>query len=235
MSLPALEVTPPGFVDEIVLPEDRSQESYPHPSRILSAMTKYMRAQDVLCVDTGDVTLWTSLCLKLTKGSVTLSSERLGTMGYGFCAAIAASLEKGPGSKAVVVAGDGGFQMTMNELGTAVQNSANILIVVLDNGRLGRVEFGFNDAKGCGLAGCDWVAVAKAYGAEGMAVHSDADIDAALRAGFAHVGVFIIAAYIDPDLKAEMAAPSSEDASNIARTPSKDVSWLRTSQKVDCA
>ena len=47
----------------------------------------------------------------------------------------------------MVIAGDGGFQMTMNELGTAVQHGANLLIIVVDNGVLGRVEFGFNDSQ----------------------------------------------------------------------------------------
>ena len=42
-----------------------------------------------------------------------------------------------------------------------------MLVIVMDNGTLGRVEFGFKDAKGCEIAGCDWLALAKAYGAEG--------------------------------------------------------------------
>ena len=63
-----------------------------------------------------------SLCICLRYGTITLSSERLGTMGYALCAGIAASIDR-PKSKVVVVAGDGGFQMTMNELGTAVNSS----------------------------------------------------------------------------------------------------------------
>ena len=78
-----------------------------------------MEANDVLCVDVGDVTLWASLSACLTKGQRTLSSERLGTMGYGVCAGIAASLIRAGEGRAVVVAGDGGVQMTINELGTA--------------------------------------------------------------------------------------------------------------------
>ena len=48
-----------------------------------------------------------------------------------------------------------------------MQHNANLLVIVIDNGVLGRVEFGFNDAKGCTISGCDWVALAKAYGADG--------------------------------------------------------------------
>ena len=117
--------------------------------------------------------------------------ERLGTMGYALCAGIAASLERGkdgPG-KAIVIAGDGGFQMTMNELGTAIQHNCNILIIVIDNGVLGRVEFGFKNAKGCDLKRdgkllIDWVALAKSYeGADGVEVRSDEEIGPALEKG----------------------------------------------------
>tara|TARA_B100000795_G_scaffold126067_1_gene94043 strand:- start:519 stop:836 length:318 start_codon:yes stop_codon:yes gene_type:complete len=85
----------------------------------------------------------------------------------------------------VVIAGDGGFQMTMNELGTAVQHGANLLIIVVDNGVLGRVEFGFSGSQGCEITGCDWVALARCYGADGMHVTSDGEIESALSRGMA--------------------------------------------------
>ena len=85
-----------------------------------------MAANDVLCVDVGDVTLWASLSACLTKGQRTLSSERLGTMGYGLCAGIVASLVRAGDGRAVVVVGDGGVQMTINELGTAQHLYANL-------------------------------------------------------------------------------------------------------------
>eukprot|EP00438_Fugacium_kawagutii_P020337 Skav209393 [mRNA] locus=scaffold962:7527:8471:- [translate_table: standard] len=66
-----------------------------------------MGANDVLCVDVGDVTLWAS---HLLRSPWTLYSERLGTMGYGLCAGIVASLIRGSTGRAVVVAGDGGIQ-----------------------------------------------------------------------------------------------------------------------------
>jgi len=129
-------------------------------------------------------------------------------MGYGLCAGIAASMQRGPSSKAIVIVGDGGFQMTMNELGTAMQHNANLLIVVMDNGVLGRVEFGFKDAKGCTISGCDWVALAKSYGADGAHVRSNDDIESALSRGMDCHGVFVVAAYIDHEVKADMAKMS---------------------------
>ena len=129
-------------------------------------------------------------------------------MGYALCAGIPASLERGPSAKAIVIVGDGGFQMTMNELGTAIQHKAQLLIVVIDNGVLGRVEFGFKNAGGCQITGCDWVALARSYGADGVHVRSDADIGAALTQGMAAEGVFVVAAYTDQRVKADMAKTS---------------------------
>lgn len=147
-------------------------------------------------------------------------------MGYGLCAGIAASLQRGPSSKAIVIVGDGGFQMTMNELGTAMQHKANLLIIIMDNGVLGRVEFGFKDAKGCTISGCDWVALAKSYGADGAHVRSNADIERVLSRGMNFTGLFVVAAYIDHEHKADMAKTSD----------SIHPAWLATPQKtVDCA
>ena len=181
-----------------------SADGYCHPARVLAQLGGALGPADVVCVDTGDVTLWASLCLCLSRRTVTLSSERLGTMGYALCAGIAASLMRGAESRVVVVVGDGGFQMTCNELATAVQHKARLLIVLVDNGLLGRVEFGFKNAKGCAIAGCDWVALARAYGAEGAWVESDDAVEAALDEGLRCEGVFILAVRADPTVKADM-------------------------------
>ena len=105
----------------------------------------------------------------------------------------------------VVVVGDGGFQMTMNELGTAVQHGCRLVVIVVDNGVLGRVEFGFDNAKGCAISGCDWVALAKAYGADGLAISDDAQVGEALAVALECKGVFILAVRSDPKVKADMA------------------------------
>ena len=200
-----------------------SAVGYAHPGLLMAQLSEHVRTGDVVCVDTGDITLWASLCLRLTRGSVTLSSERLGTMGYALCAGIAASLERGPAAKAIVIAGDGGFQMTMNELGTAIQHGANLLIIVIDNGTLGRVEFGFKNAKGCQITGCDWVALARSYGADGTHVTSDAQISPALAKGMAHEGIFVIASATDPTVKADMAKTSDAKLPKWLSAPTNKV------------
>jgi len=200
-----------------------AREGFCQPDELLRMLSDHVREQDVVCIDTGDITLWASLCLCLRHGTPTLSSERLGTMGYGLCAGIAASLQRGPSSKAIVIVGDGGFQMTMNELGTAVQHNANLLIIIMDNGVLGRVEFGFKDAKGCTITGCDWVALAKSYGGDGAHVRSNNDIESALSRGMDCNGLFVVAAYIDHEHKADMAKTSDSHHPAWLAMPQKTV------------
>eukprot|EP00913_Durusdinium_trenchii_P000029 g25.t2 len=144
--------------------------------------------------------------------SVTLSSERLGTMGYGLCAGLVASLVRGSTGRAVVVAGDGGIQMTINELGTAKQvfeessDEHSLVIILLDNSKLGRVVFGFEGAEGCDLvSNIDFVMLAKAYGGDGLQVSSCEQLEGAMDAAFKSKGIFMLHVLTDPELKADMA------------------------------
>ncbi|CAE7891553.1 ilvB [Symbiodinium microadriaticum] len=183
-----------------------------HPDTVMKEMSRRMETNDVLCVDVGDVTLWASLSACLTKGQRTLSSERLGTMGYGLCAGIVASLIRAGDGRAVVVIGDGGVQMSINELGTAQHLFANLnkdhglILVILDNAKLGRVAFGFEGALGCDLGPSpDFAAIGKAYGGNGVKVASAADLTGAMDEAFKSTGIFILHVLIDPLLKADMA------------------------------
>lgn len=193
--------------------ESKGDHRYCHPAEVLRCTSIRMDADDVLCVDTGDCTLWASLCAALTKGQRTLSSERLGTMGYALCAGIAACLIREETGRAVVVAGDGGMQMTLNELGTVRQLFASsqvtlrMIIIVFDNAMLGRVHFGFKGALGCELGPSpDFVALARAYGGDGVLLDSADMLQEVMDRAFACNGLFLIHALVDSDLKAEMSA-----------------------------
>jgi acetolactate synthase-1/2/3 large subunit len=180
-----------------------------HPASVVKQVSGFLANINdaVLCVDTGDVTLWAGLCISRTAG-ITLSSEHLGTMGYSICAGIASILAQPPGATAVVIVGDGGFQMTCNELAVFKQHKREgdlLLLVVLDNKVLGRVFFGFSDAKGCEIEGPDYVQLSHAYGGDGMVVTSNDQVKAALREANARRGLFIVHARTDPSIKADMA------------------------------
>lgn len=190
---------------------------YCHPAVVCAALS-YARRDDTtdpvsrnatICVDVGDVTLWASLCLNLEGGSRTLYSERLGTMGYALNAGIAAILASPSPHGAVVLAGDGGFQMTLNELSTFQQMKRpgdKLLCIVLDNQVLGRVAFGFDNAEGCHMIGPDYVALAKAYGGDGTRLSKSSEAEDVVRMALAAEGLFILHVIVDPNVKADMAS-----------------------------
>jgi len=195
----------------------KTAANYCHPAALLDQLSSLRRdaATDevsknaVITVDVGDVTIWASLCLSLTGGSRTLYSERLGTMGYALCAGIASILARPAPAGAVVLAGDGGFQMTLQELATFQQVKRpgdKLLCIVFDNQTLGRVAFGFDNALGCETLGPDYVMLSKAYGGDGIRLDSNANIDDALEQALNAEGLFLIHVIMDPELKADMVA-----------------------------
>jgi acetolactate synthase I/II/III large subunit len=174
-----------------------------------SAKTDSVSRKAVVCVDVGDVTLWASLSLNLQAGSRTLYSERLGTMGYGLCAGVAAVAASPAPAGALVLAGDGGFQMSIQELATFQQirrPGDKLLCIVFDNEVLGRVAFGFDNAAGCEIVGPDLVAIAKAYGGDGVRLDRTEDASDVIEKAMAAEGLFLIHVIVDPEVKADMAA-----------------------------
>jgi thiamine pyrophosphate-dependent acetolactate synthase large subunit-like protein len=194
-----------------------SRSGYCHPAAVMGAISRARRNENTdpvsrnatVCVDVGDVTLWTSLSLTLAAGSRTLYSERLGTMGYALNAAVAAILSRPEPASAVVLAGDGGFQMSLQELATFQQHKRpgdKLLCIVFDNEMMGRVAFGFDNAGGCEMTGPDYVQLAKSYGGDGVRLSSTEDAQFAVKTAMASEGLYLIHVLVDPFVKADMAS-----------------------------
>ena len=125
-----------------------------------------------------------------------------GSMGYGFPAAIAASLETG--GLAVAWEGDGCFQMTLNELSTAVQYGAQVVVIVANNGRYGTIRMHQERrypgrVSGTELANPDFAALARAYGGHGELVARGEDFGPAFERAVASGGVAVIELKLDPE------------------------------------
>ena len=115
-----------------------------------------------------------------------------GSMGYGLPAALAAKARY-PERHVVAFAGDGCFQMTLQEFGTAVQNNLNVLVLVFDNASYGTIrmhqEKRYPDrVSGTGLENPDFAAIAKAYGAFGERVEALSEFEPALKRALASAG-----------------------------------------------
>ncbi len=126
-----------------------------------------------------------------------------GSMGYGLPAAIAAKLEH-PDRTVVCLAGDGCFQMTLNELSTAAQHAANIVMIVANNGLYGTIrmhqELHFpGRVSGTDMFNPDYAGLARSYGCHGEIVTSNAGFAAAFERATAAESPAIIELRLDPD------------------------------------
>jgi acetolactate synthase I/II/III large subunit len=126
-----------------------------------------------------------------------------GSMGYGFPAAVAACLER-PGATVLCLAGDGDFQMTLNELGTAMQHGAAPVVVVANNGRYGTIRMHQERTypgrvSGTDLVNPDFAALVRAYGGHGETVRRTEDFPAAWARARAAGTVAVIDLILDPE------------------------------------
>ncbi|MGJ8582597.1 MAG: thiamine pyrophosphate-binding protein [Marinosulfonomonas sp.] len=126
-----------------------------------------------------------------------------GSMGYGFPAAIAAKLQC-PEKTVVCLAGDGCFQMTLNEMSTAAQYGANTITIVANNGYYGTIRM-HQERKypgrvsGTDMASPDFAALARAYGGHGETVTKTADFAAAFKRAEAANGPAVIELKLDAE------------------------------------
>ena len=165
--------------------------------------------KSIYVTDVGQHQMWATQYLELDKDSQLITSGGLGTMGFGLPAAIGAK-HANPEKNVVCVTGDGGFQMNIQEMATAVTQGAGITICLLNNYYLGMVRqmqelfYGKrysatclrkrptcpNDCKGpnkaCPKYTPDFVKLAESYGAYGIRVEREEDIDAAFAEAKKH-------------------------------------------------
>ena len=129
-----------------------------------------------------------------------LTSNGLGSMGYAIPGALGARLAH-PDRPIVAFTGDGGFMMAVAELQTAVREKLPITVVVLDDEEIGLIrvkqEIKGIDRYGVGIGGMDWESLARGFGAEGVTVHSENELQDALSKAKHTEQTTVIAAKID--------------------------------------
>lgn len=171
-----------------------------HPMLFLMQLNNFLDERSVIVLDTGAHTIWAARYLQLTKRQRVLVSSRLGTMGFSLPAAIAAQLAR-PDDRVVVICGDGGIQMVIGELATAVQYQLPIILIIFNNNVLQNVATQQAARYGTDLHNPDFVALAKAYGADGAVIDGQTDVNEVLKQAFADRRVpFVIDLRCDPTI-----------------------------------
>ena len=144
------------------------------PQNVCEILRDTFGDDTIMVTDVGQHQMWTALHYGFRKPRTQVSSGGLGTMGFGFPAAIGAKMGN-PDKPVVAVVGDGGFQMNVQEYATAVANRVNVITVILNNGFLGMVRqwqelfFGKRYSHTClQYTNPDFVKLVEAYGSVGM-------------------------------------------------------------------
>ena len=175
---------------------DGSQQQI-KPQSVIRELHQLTRGDAIITTDVGQHQMWVAQFYPFTKTRQLITSGGLGTMGFGLPAAIGAQLAR-PNELVVAVVGDGGFQMTNQELATAVQYELPVKVVVMNNGYLGMVrqwQEMFYDRTYSEVdisVAPDFVKLAEAYGAAGFRAERPAELRQALTAALNHKGVAVI-------------------------------------------
>ncbi len=157
-----------------------------NPLTVIEKIYEYTKDKDtIICTEVGQHQMWTAQLYKFEEPRRFITSGGLGTMGFGFPAAMGASIGK-PEKIVINIAGDGSIQMNIQELATCVAYNIPVIVGIINNGYLGMVrqwqEKLFNkhysETK---ISGPDFVKVAQAYGAVGIRVTKEDEIVPALQ------------------------------------------------------
>ena len=173
------------------------------PRSTILTLNKYLGENTPVATDVGQHQMWAAQSLVFSRKRRFISSGGLGTMGFGMGAAIGASVATG--EKAVLVTGDGGFGMCLNELATAVTYNIPLVILLMNNGVLGMVRqwqtLFFNKHYSNTILDrkTDFVALAKAFGADGQRATNLEELDEAFKKAFKSDIPFVVECMIDKD------------------------------------
>ena len=173
------------------------------PRNAIMTLNKHLGENTAVATDVGQHQMWAAQNVNFKKPRRFISSGGLGTMGFGLGAAIGAAV--GTGERSVLVTGDGSFGMCLNELTTAVTYNVPVVILLMNNGVLGMVRqwqtLFFNKHYSNTILDrkTDFVALARAFGADGEAVDTVAALDKAFEHAFSCDGPYVIDCRIDKD------------------------------------
>jgi len=193
---------------------ERAERARPEygPIRIMDAIKAAAGEEVRLVTDVGQHQMWAAQFFRFTKRNSHITSGGLGTMGFALPAAMGVKLGC-PEDPVWVVAGDGGFQMNLQELATIRDLGLDIKVAVLNNGYLGMVRqwqqfFHNRRYSETPITGPDYEHLARAYGIAGRTVRPGDDVEEAVRWAQRTPGCVVLDFHIDPEANVYPMIPS---------------------------
>jgi acetolactate synthase-1/2/3 large subunit len=173
------------------------------PQYVIETLSHYAAEDAIAAVDVGQHQMWAAQFWSFRQPRTWLSSSGLGSMGYGFPAAMGAQLAF-PDRQVIAIVGDGGFQMTLNDLATVAQYRVPVKIAIVNNRALGMVRQWqeiFFEKRYCDIDlnfAPDFVKLAESYGIRGVRVEHRTDVPDAVRDFLSDREPRLIDFWVDP-------------------------------------
>jgi acetolactate synthase-1/2/3 large subunit len=190
------------------------------PQSVIRELHRLTRGEAIITTDVGQHQMWAAQFYPFKRARQLITSGGLGAMGFGVPAAIGAQLAF-RNRLVIAIVGDGGFQMTNQELATAVQYNLPVKIVIMNNGYLGMVrqwqEMFYDHAYSevdLSVAP-DFVKLAEAYGAGGFRATNPSELREVLQAGLEHKGVAVIDVVISKEENVFPIVPAGANARDM--------------------
>jgi acetolactate synthase-1/2/3 large subunit len=184
----------------------------------------------IVVTDVGQHQMWEAQYFRHEQPRSLITSGGLGTMGFALPAAVGAKFAC-PEKEVWVIAGDGGFQMTMAELATVAQEGVKVNVAIINNAYLGMVrqwqEFFYEKRYAATpLLGPDFVKLAEAFGLKGMRITRRSEVQAAVEAARAYPGTVVMDFQVEQEDTVFPMVPAGADLHNMIRRPKPAVNVM---------
>ena len=196
------------------------------PQYVIERLSELAPKDAIITTEVGQNQMWAAQFYRFNKPRTFLSSGGLGTMGYGFPAAMGAQFAN-PDKLVVDIAGDGSIQMNIQELATVAQYNLPVKILILNNCFLGMVRqwqelfYGARYSSTCLASNPDFVKIAEAYGVKGIKVEDKKDVDAGLIEMIKHDGPVLLEVMVDREEGVYPMVPAGAASSDMIFGPNK--------------
>ncbi|AWQ32332.1 acetolactate synthase AlsS [Staphylococcus aureus] len=171
------------------------EEGILHPVEIIESMQKVLTDDTTVTVDVGSHYIWMARNFRSYNPRHLLFSNGMQTLGVALPWAISAALVR-PNTQVVSVAGDGGFLFSSQDLETAVRKNLNIIQLIWNDGKYNMVEFQeemkYKRSSGVDFGPVDFVKYAESFGAKGLRVTNQEELEAAIKEGYETDGPVLI-------------------------------------------
>jgi acetolactate synthase-1/2/3 large subunit len=198
-----------------------------YAAHVINDLWRVTEGKALVVTDVGQHQMWTAQYYHFDHPDRWITSGGLGTMGFGLPAAIGAKIAN-PEAEVWVVAGDGGFQMTMSELATVAQEGIKINIAIINNGYLGMVrqwqEFFYEKRySSTPMKSPDFVKIADAMGLVGLRVTQRSEVAPAVRKALELPGAVLIDFRVEQEDSVYPMVPAGADLHQMIRRPKPGV------------